>query len=246
MQDRLPRVACARRAPRASICASSSMTGPTSVDSRTGSPTDSSCHVARPAGPRRDRRCPAAGTAARSAEQRCPALLNAECTLSWTTCSGSAELSTNIAFCPPVSAMRTPIGPSRPARARLISRAVSVEPVNATPADARIRHRAAADRGAVARQEMQHVRRHTRFEHELDRAKRDQRRLFRRLGEHGIAGRECRGDLAGEDRQREIPRTDADEHAAAAQTEGVALARGSRQHARLAEVLDRYAPRSNA
>ena len=39
-----------------------------------------------------------------------------------------------MAFCPPVSAISTGIGPSRAARARWISCAVSVEPVNATPA----------------------------------------------------------------------------------------------------------------
>ena len=43
----------------------------------------------------------------RSAEQRWPALSNADDSASATTCSGSAELSTIIAFCPPVSAMST-------------------------------------------------------------------------------------------------------------------------------------------
>ncbi len=41
----------------------------------------------------------------RSAEQRWPAALKAEVTASFTTCSGSAELSTIIAFWPPVSAI---------------------------------------------------------------------------------------------------------------------------------------------
>ncbi len=70
----------------------------------------------------------------RNAEQRCPALLNADWTASMTTCSGSAELSTIIAFWPPVSAISVPIGPLRPASVRLMIRAVSVEPVKATPA----------------------------------------------------------------------------------------------------------------
>jgi hypothetical protein len=70
----------------------------------------------------------------RSAEQRCPAEWNAECTASLTTCSGSAEESTIIAFWPPVSAIRAPIGPDRAARLRLIDRATSTEPVKATPA----------------------------------------------------------------------------------------------------------------
>ena len=37
----------------------------------------------------------------------------------------------------------------------------------------------------------------------------DQRRLLRRLGDHRIAGRQRAGDLAGEDRQRKVPRADA-------------------------------------
>ena len=41
----------------------------------------------------------------------------------------------------------------------------------------------------------------------------DQRRLLGRLGEHRVAGGQRRGDLAGEDRQREVPRADADDRA---------------------------------
>jgi hypothetical protein len=70
----------------------------------------------------------------RSAEQRWPELLNAEAITSATTCSGSALESTIIAFRPPVSAMKGTMGPSRAASTRLITRAVAVEPVNATPA----------------------------------------------------------------------------------------------------------------
>jgi hypothetical protein len=44
-------------------------------------------------------------------EQRCPALSKAEARTSATTCSASAEESTIIAFCPPVSAMNGTIGP---------------------------------------------------------------------------------------------------------------------------------------
>ena len=43
-----------------------------------------------------------------------------------------------------------------------------------------------------------------------NRLRRDQRRLLRRLGQHRIAGGERGGDLPGEDRQRKVPRTDAD------------------------------------
>ncbi len=71
----------------------------------------------------------------RAAEQRWPAEVNAEASASFTSCSGSAEESAISAFWPPVSAMSVAIGPdARPASARLIARAVSVEPVKATPA----------------------------------------------------------------------------------------------------------------
>ena len=49
----------------------------------------------------------------RSAEQRWPALSKAEVSTSATTCSGSADESTIIAFCPPVSAISGTIGPGR-------------------------------------------------------------------------------------------------------------------------------------
>jgi len=70
----------------------------------------------------------------RCAEQRCPALWNADTTTSSTTCSGSAEASTSIALTPPVSAISVAIGPGRAASAALMRRAVSSEPVKATPA----------------------------------------------------------------------------------------------------------------
>ena len=41
----------------------------------------------------------------------------------------------------------------------------------------------------------------------------DERRLFGRLGDDGIAGRERRGHLAREDRERKVPGTDADDEA---------------------------------
>ena len=70
----------------------------------------------------------------RSAEQRWPALLKAEVTLSRTTCSGSAELSTIITLMPPVSAISVAIAPDLPASRCSIRRAVWVEPVKTTPA----------------------------------------------------------------------------------------------------------------
>ena len=57
----------------------------------------------------------------RSAEQRWPAESKPEAMMSATACSGSADESTTIAFCPPVSAI-SGIGPlrgsNRPARLR--------------------------------------------------------------------------------------------------------------------------------
>ena len=50
-----------------------------------------------------------------------------------TTCSPKAEESTIMAFWPPVSAISGTMAPGRAARAWLIARAVSVEPVKATP-----------------------------------------------------------------------------------------------------------------
>ncbi|KAG1529196.1 hypothetical protein G6F50_018163 [Rhizopus delemar] len=70
----------------------------------------------------------------RAAEQRWPAEVKAEPMASLTSCSGNAEESAMKAFWPPVSAISTPMAASRAAIARLIARAVSVEPVKATPA----------------------------------------------------------------------------------------------------------------
>ena len=52
----------------------------------------------------------------------------------------------------------------------------------------------------------------------------DQRRLLGRLGQHRVAGRQRRGDLAGEDGERKVPRADAGEDAAAVQLQRVGLA----------------------
>ncbi len=56
----------------------------------------------------------------RAAEHRCPAERKALAITSSITCSGNAELSMIIAFCPPVSAIRGTIGPSLAAKARLM------------------------------------------------------------------------------------------------------------------------------
>ena len=165
----------------------------------------------------------------RSAEQRCPALLNADVSVSRTTCSGSAELSTIMAFTPPVSAISAASGPSRAASAELIARAVSTEPVNATPAtraspsSASPSARPSPGRNCSAR------RRNAGLLEQRDGARGDQRALLGRLRDHGVAGRKRRSDLAREDREREIPRAHTEEHAAPDELELVALAGRSRQ-----------------
>ena len=171
----------------------------------------------------------------RSAEQRWPALLNADWTASMTTCSGSAELSTIIAFWPPVSAISVR-DRAVAAGERAVDDPCRVRGTGEGDArDARIGHRGRADDGAVAGQEMQHLRRNARLQHQADRVRGHQRGLLGRLRQHGIAGGQCRSDLAREDRQREIPRADAGEHAAAVQAELVAFAGRTRQALRTGE-----------
>ena len=61
----------------------------------------------------------------------------------------------------------------------------------------------------------------------------DQRRLLGRLGDHRVAGGERRADLAGEDRERKIPRADAGENAARRAAQAIALAgRAGQQRSR--------------
>src|SRR5581483_6624331 len=76
----------------------------------------------------------------------------------------------------------------------------------------------------VARQQVQHLAGNPGREQAADRRRGGERRLLGRLGDDRIAGGERGGDLAGEDRQRKIPRRDAGEDAAAVQGEAVALA----------------------
>ena len=159
----------------------------------------------------------------RSAEQRCPAERNAEVTTSSVTCSGSAVASTIMALMPPVSAISGTIGPSFAASARLMVQATSVEPVKATPAT-----RASATSAAPA------------LPSPITRCSADfamPASCIRRIAIAAICGvcsaglaitaiarDERGGDLTGEDRQREIPRADADEHAAPAMMQRIGLA----------------------
>ena len=84
-----------------------------------------------------------------------------------------------------------------------------------------------------------------------DRERGNERRLLGRLGDDRIAGDERGADLAEKDRQRKIPRADADEHAAPAIAQFVALAgragqrlrrkRGARLRGVIAAIIDRFA-----
>ena len=106
-----PRAPCARRAPPASACASSSITGPTSVASSAGIADPQLGHragqhldqLARRCRPARTARAAPSSAGRRSGRRRSARRR--------TTCSGSAEESTIIAFWPPVSAISGTIGP---------------------------------------------------------------------------------------------------------------------------------------
>ncbi len=66
---------------------------------------------------------------------------------------------------------------------------------------------------------------------------RDQRRLLGGLRDHCVAGRKRGDHLAGEDREREVPRADAGEHAATAQAQAIRLAGRARHDETPAEGL---------
>ena len=116
------------------------------------------------------------------------------------------------------------IGPSRSASVRLIIRAVSVEPVKTTPGKQGMRGQCSTDDPARARCELDDVLGNAGLMHELDRKRADQRGLAGRLGDHGIARGQRRRDQAGENREREIPRGNAREYAAAVQAQFVLFA----------------------
>ena len=155
-----------------------------------------------------------------------------------------------MALMPPVSAISGTIGPSLAASARLIARPTSVEPVKATPA-MRGSATSAAPTLPSPVHEMQRARRHAGLMQQPHGLGRDQRRLLGGLGDHRVAGGERRRDLAEENRERKIPRADADEHAAPAIAQFVALAGRSRHRLRreraprlggvIAAIIDRLA-----
>ncbi len=147
-----------------------------------------------------------------------------------------------MAFCPPVSAisgMSQASSAARRASVRLINCATSVEPVKITP---RTRASAvsaqaptvsprpgrncnAAARGIAAFPRCSEL-------HGAC-AKGDQRRLFGRLCQHYVAGRQCGAHFADKDRQREIPGADAHH-------------RAQRRSGHSAGAADLPAPRSSA
>ena len=142
----------------------------------------------------------------RNAEQRWPALLNPEATASSTTCSGSAELSTSIALMPPVSAMKVAIAPRTGGEAafdeaRRLGRSGKDDACNA-----RVARQCGAHRGALARQELQHLNRHAGLMQDCTASAAVSGVCSAGLASHRIARRECRAHLSGEDCEREIPR----------------------------------------
>ena len=128
-----------------------------------------------------------------------------------------------MALMPPVSAISGTIGASFAASVRLIEARHLGRAGEGDAGDARIGGERGADL-AVARHEMQRLDRHAGGVQDAHGLRRDQRRLLGRLGDHGIAGGERGAHLAEEDRERKIPRADADEHAAAAIAKLVDLA----------------------
>ena len=99
---------------------------------------------------------------------------------------------------------------------------------------ARVGHQRGADRFAGTVQQHQRVRGDAGFVQQADHRLRNERCLLGRLGGHRVAGDERSRDLTGEDREREVPRADANEHAAPVQLQRVALAgrAGQRRSAR--------------
>ena len=91
-------------------------------------------------------------------------------------------------------------------------RATAVEPVNSTASTPRVGNERRANLSSAGNK-LQDVARHARFVQKAHGFGGNQRRLLRGLGEHRIACRQRRRDLAGENRKREIPRADADRRA---------------------------------
>ncbi len=100
-------------------------------------------------------------------------------------------------------------------------------------------HQCGAHRFATTRQQLQHAVRHAGCPQRAHGSGCDKRRLLGRLGEHGVAGGQRRGHLAGEDRQRKIPRADAHDRAQRAVRRVVEVA--PHQRAVVAQEVNRLA-----
>ena len=127
---------------------------------------------------------------------------------------------------------------SRPASCFSISRATARRAGEHDALHARIGDQRRADL-ARAGQELQRIARDARLVQDAHGLGGDQRRLLGGLGDHRIARRERGRDLAGEDRERKIPRADADDEAERGR-------RAGRQRARrlgrvIAQEVDRLA-----
>ena len=165
----------------------------------------------------------------RSAEQRWPAERNADVITSSMTCSGSAVASTIMALMPPVSAISGTIGPSLAASARLMARRDFGRAGEGNAGNARVCNQRGAD-FAVAGDETAARCAGT----PASCRSRTACAAISGVCSAGLATTELPAtsaarDLAGEDRERKIPRADADEDAAAAIAQLVALAGRSGQ-----------------
>src|SRR6185312_15655859 len=112
-------------------------------------------------------------------------------------------------------------------------------PGEANARDARIADERRTHRLAATGQERERLGRHAGLVQKAHRERSHERRLLGGLREHGVARGECRRHLAHEDREREIPRTDAGERPAPRELDAIGLARGTRKLARLREMPPR-------
>ena len=167
----------------------------------------------------------------RNAEQRWPAERNAEVTTSSVTCSGSAVASTIIGLMPPVSAISGTIG-------RILRRQRAVDGAGdlgrageGNAGDTAVGDERRADL-AVARHEMRARSAERRPRAGAAPPRRRSAASARPASRPRHCRRPARRHLAQEDRQRKIPRADADEHAAAAIAQLVAFAGRPRQRLR--------------
>ena len=112
-----------------------------------------------------------------------------------------------------------------------------VGPGEGDAGDARIGNERRPDRFAVADHAAQDVGRDARGMQDLDGTKPDARCLLGRLGDDAVSRRQRRRDLAGEDREGEVPGRDAGKHAASVQAQLVSLTRRTRQELSRREML---------